>query len=135
LVAAQWERERLTPAVLAAIRYVATLVIYVSSTADLLVQQIGSSLSGPMILITLSLVGMAAGVIFQVRAFLFLGAAFVLVSVLSMVWHAQRAIDQVWPWWVFGITTGLLLLTALMLIERFRPTVQELAAQLAAWEK
>ena len=120
---------------MAAVRYAATMAIYVSSTADLLVQQIGSSLSGPIVLILLSLAGMVAGVVLQVRAILFLGAAFVLVSVLSMVWHAQRAIDQVWPWWVFGITTGLLLLAALMLIERFRPAVQELATRLSAWDR
>jgi hypothetical protein len=130
LAAAQVLRHRMSEAMLAAVRYAAMLVIYVSSTADLLVKEIGTSLSGPIILILLALAGVIAGIILEVRAFLFLGTAFVLVAVLSMVWHAQRAIGQVWPWWVFGISTGLLLLAALILIERFRPAVQELAARL-----
>ena len=33
------------------------------------------------------------------------GAALV-VALVSMVAHASRRIDQVWPWWAFGIVVG-----------------------------
>ncbi|TWU25204.1 hypothetical protein Pla52o_15020 [Novipirellula galeiformis] len=134
LIVAQMNRERLDARFLAAIRYSATILIYVSSTADMLVHQIGSSLWGPVILILLALTGIAAGVIFRVRPFLYLGSFFVLVGVISMVWHAQRSIDQVWPWWVFGITTGVGLLVALMSIEKNKGKLQQLSARLATWE-
>ncbi len=134
LVLVQWYRRQLDASFVAAVRYGATLVIYVSSTADMLVQQIGVNLWGPVILILLALAGMAAGVLLQIRPFLYLGTLFVLLGVTSMVWHAQRSIDQVWPWWVFGITTGICLLAALMSIEKNKGKLQAISARLATWE-
>ena len=115
-------------------RYGATLVIYVSSTADILLDQVGSTLWGPMVLILLALGGMVTGVVTRTRAFLYLGSLFVFIGVLSMVWQAGRAIDQSWPWWVFGITLGLLMLTGLMYLEKNRAALKRLANELAQWQ-
>ena len=117
-----------------AIRSAATLVIYISSTADMLIADIGTTIAGPIVLITLALAGMLAGVILRVRSFLFLGLTFVLIGLLSMVWHAQQAIDAVWPWWVFGISTGILILISLAMLEKNKPKLQQYASQLAAWD-
>ena len=81
-----------------------------------------------------SSIGMAAGVVLRVRPFLYLGAMFVFLGVTSMVWHAQKAIDAVWPWWVFGITAGMLLLAALMAIEKNKSRLREYANSLATWQ-
>ena len=135
LVVSQLYSDRLDSRVLSAIRYATTLVIYVSSTADMLIQQIGTTLAGPIILILLALAGMLAGVVLRVQAFLYLGATFVFLGVTSMVWHAQRAFDSVWPWWVFGISTGLCLLIGLMAIEKYKPQLRQYANQLASWER
>ncbi len=134
LVIAQRNRHSLDTKVLASIRYGATILIYVSSTADMLVQQIGTSLWGPVVLILLALAGVSAGVLMRVRPYLYLGSFFVLIGVMSMVWHAQRSIDQVWPWWVFGITMGVGLLAALMSIEKNKGKLQQLSARLGTWE-
>ncbi|XZE54702.1 hypothetical protein SH139x_000680 [Planctomycetaceae bacterium SH139] len=134
LAAAQLERRRLAPQVLVTIRYAATLVIYVSSTADIMFGEIGSSLLGPMLLILLALLGMVAGVVLRTRAFLYLGTMFILVGVLSMVWHAGQAIDQNWPWWVFGITMGILILGGLMAIEKNKAQLQQWVRRLNAWD-
>ncbi len=134
LVVVHLYRNRLQPGVASAVRYGATLVIYVSSTADMLLQQIGQNISGPIILILLALVGMAVGVILRVRPFLYLGAMFVFIGVISMVWHAQVAIDQVWPWWVFGITTGICLLGGLMALEKNKPKLRRYANELSTWQ-
>ena len=85
-------------------------------------------------MILLALAGMLAGVILQVRPFLYLGAMFVFIGVTSMVWHAQRSIDAVWPWWVFGITTGICLLAGLMALEKNKDRLREYANTLATWE-
>ncbi len=135
LVVVHLYRNRLQVGVASAVRYVATLVIYVSSTADMLLQQIGQNISGPIILVLLALVGMAVGVILRVRPFLYLGAMFVLIGVTSMVWHAAVSIDQVWPWWVFGITTGILLLGGLMALEKNKPKLRQYADHLSAWQE
>jgi hypothetical protein len=127
-------RQRLSPAVVAGIRYASTLVIYVSSTADMLLQQIGQSIAGPIVLVLLALAGMLAGVLLRVRAFLYLGATFVFIGVTSMVWHAQVSIDAVWPWWVFGITTGILLLAGLMALEKNKDKLRHYAHTLGTWQ-
>lgn len=134
LVIAHLYRHRLRPSTASAIRYAGALVIYVSSTADMLIADIGSNLMGPVILITLALAGMVTGVVLRIRPFLYVGAMFVFVAVTSMVWHAQRAIDQSWPWWVFGITTGIGLLAGLMAIEKNKLQLQRLAESLRGWE-
>jgi hypothetical protein len=134
LVAAHLYRNSLPGATVSAIRYASTLVIYVSSTADMLLQQIGTSISGPVILVLLALAGMLVGVILRVRPFLYLGATFVFIGVTSMVWHAQQSLDAVWPWWVFGITTGMLLLAALMALEKNKEKLRQYANTLAMWQ-
>lgn len=134
LVVTHCYRKRLAPAVLSAVRYACTLVLYVSSTADMLIADVGESLWGPIILIVLALIGMASGVAFRVKPFLYLGAAFVLVAVISMVSHAHQVIGATWPWWVFGITTGLGLLAGLMAIEKNKPKLQRLVGTLKSWE-
>ncbi len=134
LVVAHLYRERLEPAMSSGIRYAATLVIYISSTADILLQQIGTNIYGPIVLVVLALAGMAAGVVLRVRPFLYLGAMFVFIGVTSMVWHAHKSIDAVWPWWVFGITTGICLLAGLMAIEKNKPKLREYANNLATWQ-
>ncbi len=134
LVVAHLYRDRLDRVTSSAIRYASTLVIYVSSTADMLLQEIGSTIYGPIILILLALAGMLAGVLLRVRPFLYLGATFVFMGVTSMVWHAQRSIDAYWPWWVFGITTGVLLLAGLMALEKNKDKLRNYARTLATWQ-
>ena len=127
-------RDRLDAKLASGIRYGSTLVIYISSSADMLLQQIGTTLAGPVILILLALTGMLLGVVLRIRPFLYLGASFVFLGVTSMVWHAHRAFDSIWPWWVFGISMGLLLLAGLMLLERFKPQLRMYAQRLSTWD-
>jgi hypothetical protein len=134
LIAVHLYRDRLDVKTASAVRYASTLVIYISSTADLMLQQIGTNIWGPIVLVSLALAGMASGVVLRVRPFLYLGAMFVFLGVASMVWHAQAAIDAVWPWWVFGITAGILLLVGLMAIEKNKPRLREYANNLATWQ-
>lgn len=125
LAMTQWEQRRLEPSVRSALRYAATLTIYVTSTADMIYAGLGNDLSGPIILITLSLAGIAAGMILRVGPLLYLGALFLLVATTGMVVHAGRSLDAVWPWWAFGIGTGLMILGGLIAMERYRPAVKK----------
>ena len=127
-------RDSIDKQTVAFIRYAAMLTIYISSTADMLIQEIGESIMGPIFLILLSLVGMLAGVILRVRAFLFLGACFIFLGTMSMVWHANRSLGSSWPWWVFAITTGILLLTGLMVLEKYKKQLRKYSEALAKWD-
>ena len=134
LVMTHFYRERLDPKLASGIRYGSTLLIYISSSADMLLQQIGTTLAGPIVLILLALTGMLLGVVLRIRPFLYLGATFVFLGVTSMVWHAHRAFESTWPWWVFGISMGLVLLAGLMMLEKFKPQLQAYAKSLSTWE-
>jgi hypothetical protein len=133
LILTHLERQRLEPAVASGLRYSSTLVIYITSTADMLFTGLGSDLQGPIMLIILSLVGIAAGMVMRIRPFLYLGTLFILIATTSMVFHAGRSMDAVWPWWVFGITTGILILGGLVAIEKNRPMIKSWLGQLATW--
>jgi len=135
LIAGQLNRRQLKPAQLAAVRYFSVLVIYLSSTSEIFLRGIGDSLWPPMVLASLSVAGVFVGIIFRVRAFLYLGTGFVLLSVVTMVWHAARAIQHVWPWWAFGIGLGICILVLFGLFEKKRPEITAWARQLQQWEQ
>ena len=135
LVAAHLNRQRLDPRLLTAIRYAATIVIYLSSTSEIFLRGIGESVWKPIILLALSLAGALAGVMFRVRAFLYLGAGFTLMAVFTMVWHAARAINETWPWWAFGIGVGIAVLAMLALFEKKKDEMRALISRLQSWEQ
>ena len=134
LVAVHLNRDRLTAAQATAARYFAIMIIYVSSTAEMFVRGIADSFWLPVILATLSILGVFCGVALRVRAFLYLGSTFLLVSLVSMVYHAYRNIGHVWPWWAFGILSGIAILTAIGVFEKKRNEVLQLADELKQWE-
>ncbi|MFO1063648.1 MAG: hypothetical protein U0892_07265 [Pirellulales bacterium] len=105
---------------LTAARYTAVLIAYTGSTADMMLQAFAGQLWQPLILLALSVIGILAGISLRVRAFLICGSVFMFISLLGMVWHAQQAIDQVWPWWAFGILTGVSLIVMLGYFEKNR---------------
>ena len=135
LAAVQINRNRLSDAQLTGIRYLAVMVIYASSTGELFIAGVGESLWLPMMLATLSVAGVLAGIVLRVRAFLYLGSSFLMLSVVSMVWHAARNIGHVWPWWAFGILLGLAILTLFALFEKKRNEMLRVIAELRDWEK
>lgn len=135
LIAAQINRERLGEAQLTAIRYLCVTIIYVSSTGEMFLTGVAESLWMPMVLATLSVVGVMAGIMMRIRAFLYLGSSFLLLSMVSMVWHAAQNINHVWPWWAFGIVLGLVILTMFGLFEKKRNETLRLLDELKQWDR
>ncbi len=135
LVAAHVNRRLLNESQLTTVRYVCLLLIYVSSTADVFIDGIGHSLWEPMVLAMLSVIGVFVGIGLQIRAFLYLGAAFVFLSVLSMVWHAYANVQHVGIWWGFGIVLGLLILVIFGVFEKKRPELLRVVEDMRAWEQ
>ncbi len=85
-------------------------------------------------LAALSVIGMLAGMMLQVRAFLYLGSVFLLTSVVTMVAHAQQSLDHVWPWWAFGIGLGTAILVMFGLFEKRRNDMQSMTGRLREWD-
>lgn len=135
LLAAQLNRTRLSTEQLTATRYLATIVIYLSSTSEIFIHSAATDLWPPMILAALSVAGALLGIVLRIRAFLYLGAAFTLMALISMVWHAARAIDQTWPWWAFGFGLGIALLVLFALFEKKKEEVKLLIGRMRSWEQ
>ncbi len=116
------------------IRYLASTVIYASSTADIFVHGVAEAPWLPMILATFSILGIFAGILFRVRAFLFLGLSFLMVSLLSVIWHAAVDLHQTWLWYVILIIMGVLIIAVFAVFERKRQEVLRLMHELKSWE-
>lgn len=134
LLAVQLNKTRLTAEQLTATRYFATIVIYLSSTSEIFIHS-ADFLWPPMILAALSVAGALAGIMFRIRAFLYLGASFTLMAMIGMVWHAARELEQTWPWWAFGFGLGIALLVLFALFEKKKEEVKLLIARLRNWEQ
>ncbi len=120
LAVSRFERERLGPANFKYLQFLSLVAIYVSSTSEVFIYGVGETLWSPMILTVLALSGMVAGMMFKSREHLGLGVLFLLIAVAAMVANAHRRLNHVWPWWVFGITLGIIILVIFGLIEKRR---------------
>ena len=135
LLFTEFNRKRLAASVVVATRYVGVLMAYLSSTAEVFLRAFEGQLWQPILLLALALAGVAAGIILRVRAFLYCGLAFTMIALLGMVWHAQQAIGQIWPWWAFGIATGVSLIFMLGYFEKNRPKVVAYLEHFKQWEQ
>lgn len=133
LMFVEWNKSRLESSVVTSVRYVAILIAYFSSTSELFFKSFAGSLWPPMVLLTLALAGIAAGIVLKIKPFLFCGAAFTVVSLIGMTRNAAQAIDQNWPWWVFCIAIGVSLITMLAYFEKNRPRVVAYLEELKQW--
>jgi hypothetical protein len=135
LGAAYLNRDRLNEAQMTTIRYLAISVIYVSSTADIFINGVATSPWLPLVLMALSVVGVLCGIMLRVRAFLYLGTAFLVVSLVTIIWHASANLGWTWLWYVAGIVLGLLIIFLFALFELKRNEVLRMVEGLKQWER
>ena len=119
---------------LALIRYACLVTIYVSSTSEIFISGLGEQLWPPVILAILALGGILIGMMLQIRAFLYLGSLFLLMAMVSMVSHAHQQLDHVWPWWAFGIGTGISILVMFGLFEKRKNDLRQVVGKLNEWD-
>jgi hypothetical protein len=134
LIAAYLNRERLTVTQMTNLRYITLSVIYVSSTAEIFVRGVAESPWQPMALMALSAAGVLAGMLLRVRAFLYLGSSFLLLSIFTMIWHAAANFGWTWLWYVTGIVVGLAIILLFAMFEKKRAELLRLVEGLRAWE-
>jgi hypothetical protein len=132
LAAGYINRDRLTQQQSAALRYGAAIVIYVSSSAEVFIHGVSEAPWLPGVLAGLSLLGVLAGIMLRIRAFLYLGTAFLVVALMTVIWHA--AAQHTWIWWIAGIITGSLILAVLGFFEKRRDDVLRVVEQLKHWQ-
>lgn len=135
LVAEYLHHDRLDRAQGTAVRYLALSVIYLSSTADMFIAEIGKDLVTPLVLMFLASLGALAGIFLRVRSFLYLGVAFLVLDIVTMVWHAavQRQM-----WWIAaacGIVLGAAILALAMFWEKRRNDLLAAVERFKHWER
>ncbi len=134
LAAAYLNRERLTARQMTNLRYITLSVIYVSSTAEIFVRGVAESPWQPMVLMVLAATGVLAGMMLRVRAFLYLGSSFLLISLVTMIWHASANFGWTWLWYVTGIVVGLAIILLFAMFEKKRAELLRLVEGLRTWE-
>ncbi len=134
LIAAQLNRRQLTAEQMTAIRYAASIVIYVSSTADIFLQGVAHAPLLPIVLAGVSIAGVLLGIVMRVRAFLILGTSFLMLSILTIIWYAAVDLQQTWLWYAAGIVAGALILAVFAVFEKQRQAVTGLLDQLKKWQ-
>jgi len=134
LVAGHVNRDQLTKDQMTMIRYSTLMMIYVSSTSDIFINGVSESPGLTMILLVLSVTGVLAGLALRIRAFLFLGTSFLLLSLLAIIWTASINLKWSGFWPLTGIVLGVLLIIAFALFEKKRREILELAERLKQWQ-
>jgi hypothetical protein len=134
LVAGYINRARLTPQQSAALRYASAIVIYVSSTADVFINGVAEAPWLPAVLAGLSILGVLAGIMLRVRAFLYLGTAFLVVALITIIWHAAIHQQRTYILWVAGIIAGALIIALFGLFEKRRDDVLRVVEELKHWQ-
>jgi hypothetical protein len=134
LAAAHLNRAKLPPQQITTIRYISLMLIYVSSSADIFINGVATSPWLPLILAAFSVVGVMLGILFRVRAFLFLGSAFLLLALLTMIWHAAANLGWTWLWYVAGIALGLSILSVFALFEKKQREIFAALDRLKTWQ-
>ncbi len=134
LLAARINRDSLSADQMNSIRYGALVTIYVSSTADIFLNGVTDSPWLPMILAALAVGGVVAGLMLRIRAFLFLGTAFLLLSMLTMIWSASVNLRWTWLWYVTGIGFGILIIYTVAMFERKREQMIGFLERLKEWQ-
>lgn len=134
LAAAYLNRDRLSPTQMTNVRYLTSTTIYLSSTAEIFLHGVAQAPWSPLVLAGLAIVGVFAGIVLRVRAFLFLGTAFLGLAVMTVVWHAAVDRHQTWIWFASAIVMGLAILTMFALFEKKREDVLRLMGELKQWQ-
>jgi hypothetical protein len=134
LVAGYINRDRLSPQQSAALRYASAIVIYVSSTADIFINGVAEAPWLPAVLAGLSILGVLAGIMLRVQSFLYLGIAFLIVSLITVIWHAAIHEHHTWILWVSGIVTGIAIIALFGVFEKRRDDVLRVVERLKQWE-
>jgi hypothetical protein len=125
---------RLAPGQLRFVRYCCLMIVYVSSTADIFLNGVKDHPWLPLVLAGLSVGGVMLGILFRLRAFLFLGTAFLALAILSMIFYASADLHWTWLWYVAGIALGATILAVFALFEKKRTEVLALVDGLKRWQ-
>lgn len=133
LVAERLHGEQLTPGQAQGVRYFGLMLIYTSSSFDMFIHGLGNSVLLPIVLAVLSVLGVLAGILWRVRAFLLCGVAFLGLVIFSQIWHAAVQRGHVWVWYAAGLILGAAMFALFAIFEKRRNDVLRLLDDFRHW--
>ena len=134
LAAAYLNRSQLSDDQMTTLRYLASMMIYLSSTADIFLVGVAQAPWLPLVLGGLSIAGILAGIALRVRAFLLLGTGFLGLALCTIIWHAAVDLDQTWILYACGIVAGVLIIALFAMFEKKRRDVLDVFERIRQWE-
>ncbi len=135
LLVGHLHRRQLGPERHAQLRYTCVSLIYISSTAEMFIQGVAAAPHLPLALMGLSVAGILAGMMFRVQSFLFCGLGFLLLSLITILYHASANLGWTWIWYVAGIVLGLGILFLFAVFESKREFLLHRLETLKSWER
>lgn len=134
LVTIQIHRHSIAPALLLPLRSCALGMLYLSSTADLLIHGIGRSAGLSLLLAVFAVAGVGVGMLFRIKSFLLTGVIFLSVAMTTLMWSAITEIGWHWIWAAAGIALGLGIIGVLAWMEKNRAALQAWFDRFHQWE-
>jgi hypothetical protein len=135
LLATHLNEDDFTEDQLTSTRYLSLATIYLSSTADIIINGVATSPWLPLILGAFSLAGVFGGILLRIRGMLLLGSTFLLFAIITMIWYASADLGWTWLWYVAGIVTGATIIFMFAVFEKKRSEVLRLVEGLREWER
>ncbi|MEX2544789.1 MAG: hypothetical protein WD316_06645 [Phycisphaeraceae bacterium] len=134
LIAAQLNRAQLTAGQLAAIRYACLSLAYLASTVEMFIQGVADAPWLPLVLAGLSIAGVMLGIALRVQSFLFMGCGFLVLALLTMLYHASANLGWTWVWYAAGLALGVLILLLFAGFEHRRERIIARLDTLRRWQ-
>jgi hypothetical protein len=105
VLAAQVNEDRLPPRVIGSLRYLGILVIYLSSAFKVFEE---ATAKHAIIMVVFSVAGVVAGLLMHIRAYVYMGIIFLVMTILAKVVHSVVDTEAI-RWGIFVIVLGLAL--------------------------
>ena len=126
--------KRLAASLSTGLRYLGLSLIYIPSSAEFL-RDLGQSVWLPLVLVSLSLLGMLAGILLRIRSFLFLGLSFLLVVIVTMIKYAAVDLQHTWVFFVACIILGTIVIGSVAFYEKRRTDLATVVRNLKQWQR
>ncbi|MFP6612888.1 MAG: hypothetical protein VB835_11305 [Pirellulales bacterium] len=134
LIAGHLNKDRMEKSQLSFLRYVTISVIYLASSAEIVLKwsQAQEGILALAILAGLAVLGVCVGMIYRIRQFVYLGLGFFLFAMAGSV-AKITTYNQLW-FWLSMVGFGALMLIAFAAREKYQPILRRKIEEMDSWD-
>ena len=97
--------------------------------------EVGRSFWLPLVLILLSLAGVIAGVVLQIRSYLILGITFLSLVLVTMIRYAAFEQQHMWVFWIACFVLGAAIIAVFAVFEKRREDILAAIQRFRQWQR